>query len=153
VKQVLHMPEFLAIGAACKRVRNILRQAEEKGVTLAARFEYFPDSAPEEKNLAAYIEVNGPRVEEHRKKKEYGDALMLLSTSRERVDAFFDKVMVMVEDPKLRANRLALLRALLKEFSTIADFFRDRDGEQEYGHLRSLRGLKPTLGCAAYPQR
>jgi glycyl-tRNA synthetase beta chain len=122
VKQVLHMPEFLAIGAACKRVRNILRQAEEKGVTLAARFEYFPDSAPEEKNLAAYIEVNGPRVEEHRKKKEYGDALMLLSTSRERVDAFFDKVMVMVEDPKLRANRLALLRALLKEFSTIADF-------------------------------
>jgi glycyl-tRNA synthetase beta chain len=122
VKQVLHMPEFLAIGAACKRVRNILRQAEEKGITLAARFEYFPDSAPEEKNLAAYIEVNGPRVEEHRKKKEYGDALMLLSTSRERVDAFFDKVMVMVEDPKLRANRLALLRALLKEFSTIADF-------------------------------
>ena len=122
VKQVLHMPEFLAIGAACKRVRNILRQAEEKGITLAARFEYFPDSAPEEKNLAAYIEVNGPRVEELRKKKEYGDALMLLSTSRERVDAFFDKVMVMVEDPKLRANRLALLRALLKEFSTIADF-------------------------------
>ena len=122
VKQVLHMPEFLAIGAACKRMRNILRQAEEKGITLAARFEYFPDSAPEEKNLAAYIEVNGPRVEELRKKKEYGDALMLLSTSRERVDAFFDKVMVMVEDPKLRANRLALLRALLKEFSTIADF-------------------------------
>jgi glycyl-tRNA synthetase beta chain len=122
VKQVLHMPEFLAIGAACKRMRNILRQAEEKGITLGATFEYFPDSASEEKNLAAYIEVNGPRVEEHRKKKEYGDALMLLSTSRERVDAFFDKVMVMVEDPKLRANRLALLRALLKEFSTIADF-------------------------------
>jgi glycyl-tRNA synthetase beta chain len=122
VKQVLHMPEFLAIGAACKRMRNILRQAEEKGITLGATFEYFPDSASEEKNLAAYIEVNGPRVEELRKKKEYGDALMLLSTSRERVDAFFDKVMVMVEDPKLRANRLALLRALLKEFSTIADF-------------------------------
>jgi glycyl-tRNA synthetase beta chain len=38
------------------------------------------------------------------------------------VDAFFDKVMVMVEDEKLRANRLALLRTLLKEFSTIADF-------------------------------
>src|SRR5271168_3690475 len=32
VKQVLHMPEFLAIGAACKRMRNILRQAEEKGI-------------------------------------------------------------------------------------------------------------------------
>jgi glycyl-tRNA synthetase beta chain len=122
VKQVLHMPEFLAIGAACKRMRNILRQAEEKGIAPAVRFESLPDSAPEEKNLAAYIEANAPRVDALRKKKQYGDALMLLSTAREHVDAFFDKVMVMVEDEKVRANRLALLRTLLKEFSTIADF-------------------------------
>jgi glycyl-tRNA synthetase beta chain len=122
VKQVLHMPEFLAIGAACKRMRNILKQAEEKGIAPAATVRSLPDSAPEEKRLAAYVEVNGPGVEEHRKKKEYGDALMLLSTAREPVDAFFDKVMVMVDDEKLRANRLALLRSLLREFSTIADF-------------------------------
>jgi glycyl-tRNA synthetase beta chain len=122
VKQVLHMPEFLAIGAACKRMRNVLRQAEEKGITSATTFAYLPDSAPEEKTLAGYIEVNGPRVEQYRKKKNYGDALKLLSTAREPVDVFFDKVMVMVEDEKLRANRLALLRNLLKEFSTIADF-------------------------------
>jgi glycyl-tRNA synthetase beta chain len=122
VKQVLHMPEFLAIGAACKRIRNILSQAEEKGINPATHFESLPGSAEEEKSLAAYVEVNAPRIEAHRKKKEYGDALMLLSTARERVDAFFDKVMVMVDDAKLRANRLALLRTLLKEFSTIADF-------------------------------
>jgi glycyl-tRNA synthetase beta chain len=122
VKQVLHMPEFLAIGAACKRMRNILRQAEEKGIASGVTFHALPDSAPEEKNLAGYIDVNGPRVEALRKKKEYGDALMLLATAREPVDAFFDKVMVMVEDEKVRANRLALLRTLLKEFSTIADF-------------------------------
>ena len=122
VKQVLHMPEFLAIGAAGKRMRNILRQAEEKGIAPAARFESLRESAHEEKNLAAYIEVNGPRVDALRKKKEYGDALMLLSTARKPVDAFFDKVMVMVEDERVRVNRLALLRTLLKEFSTIADF-------------------------------
>ena len=122
VKKVLHMPEFLAIGAACKRMRNILRQAEETGITPAAKFECLPDSAPEEKNLAAYLALNGPKVEALRHKKEYGDALMLLSTAREHVDAFFDKVMVMVEDKKVRAKRLALLRTLLKEFSTIADF-------------------------------
>jgi glycyl-tRNA synthetase beta chain len=122
VQQVLHMPEFLAIGAACKRMRNILRQAQEKGITPAAKFEYLPDSAQEEKNLAGYIEVNAPKVEALRRKREYGDALMLLSTAREHVDAFFDKVMVMVEDEKVRANRLALLRTLLQEFSTIADF-------------------------------
>jgi glycyl-tRNA synthetase beta chain len=122
VKDVLHMPEFLAIGAACKRMRNILRQAEEKGIAPAEKFEYLPDSAPEEKNLAAYVGVNGPKVEALRRKKEYGDALTLLSSARESVDAFFDKVMVMVDDEKVRANRLALLRTLLKEFSTIADF-------------------------------
>jgi glycyl-tRNA synthetase beta chain len=122
VKQVLHMPEFLAIGAACKRMRNILRQAEEKRIAPAASFESLPDSADEENKLAAYLRVNGPRVEALRKKKDYCEALMLLSTAREPVDAFFDKVMVMVEDEKVRANRLALLRTLLKEFSTVADF-------------------------------
>ena len=96
--------------------------AQSKGIAPAATFEYLPDSAAEEKNLAAYVELNGPKVEALRKEKSYGDALMLLSTARQPVDAFFDKVMVMVEDAKLRANRLALLRTLLKEFSTIADF-------------------------------
>ncbi len=122
VKQVLHLPEFQAIGAACKRIRNILKQAAEKGIAPAASFEDLPNSAQEEKDLAAYVEMNAPKVEALRKKKEYGEALTLLSTARGPVDAFFDKVMVMVEDAKLRANRLALLRTLLKEFSTIADF-------------------------------
>jgi glycyl-tRNA synthetase beta chain len=122
VKQVLHMPEFLAIGAACKRMRNILRQAEEKGIQPAATFEYLPQAAEEEKALKGYMERTDSRVEAHRSKKEYLDALTLLSTAREPVDKFFDKVMVMVEDEKMRANRLALLRSLLKEFSTIADF-------------------------------
>jgi glycyl-tRNA synthetase beta chain len=122
VKQVLHMPEFLAIGAACKRMRNILKQAEEKGIEPSPKFENLPDSAEEEKSLADYLELNGPKIEALRKKNEYVEALLLLSTARARVDAFFDKVMVMVDDPKVRANRLALLRTLLKEFSTIADF-------------------------------
>ena len=122
VRKVQHMPEFQAIGAACKRIRNILRQAAEKGIRPAAKLEYLPDAAPEEENLMAYLEQTGPKVEAHRDKKEYVDALLLLSTMRERVDAFFDKVMVMVEDERVRANRLALLQTLLKEFSTIADF-------------------------------
>jgi glycyl-tRNA synthetase beta chain len=122
VKRVLHMPEFQAIAAACKRMRNILRQAEEKGIKPNARFELLPESSPEERELASYLEVNAPKIEANRQKKEYGDALRLLSTVREQVDAFFDKVMVMVDDERVRANRLALLQTLLKEFTTIADF-------------------------------
>jgi glycyl-tRNA synthetase beta chain len=122
VKSVLHMPEFLAISAACKRMRNILRQAEAKGIQPASKFEYLPESSLEEKNLAAYVEVNAPRIETHRQEKEYDQALILLSTAREQVDPFFDKVMVMVDDERIRANRLALLQTLLREISTIADF-------------------------------
>ena len=122
VKQVLYMPEFQAIGAACKRMRNILKQAAEKGIKPAPKFEYLPQAAHEEKMLRAYMEQQGPRIEAHRSKKEYLDALLLLATAREPVDAFFDKVMVMVDDTRVRANRLALLRTLLREFSTIADF-------------------------------
>jgi glycyl-tRNA synthetase beta chain len=122
VKQVLHLPEFQAIGAACKRMRNILKQAAEQGVAPAGSVESLPDSADEEKDLIAYLRLKGAKVEEHRSRKEYLDALRLLSTAREPVDKFFDKVMVMVEDQRLRANRLALLQTLLREFSTIADF-------------------------------
>jgi glycyl-tRNA synthetase beta chain len=122
VKQVQHMPEFQAIGAACKRMRNILRQADEKGVAPAEQFEAHADSSDEEKKLIQHLEQSGAKVEQHRKKKEYVEALRLLSTAREPVDRFFDKVMVMVEDQQVRANRLALLRTLLREFSTIADF-------------------------------
>jgi glycyl-tRNA synthetase beta chain len=122
VKQVLHLPEFQAIGAACKRMRNILKQAEEKKMPLASSVEALPSAAEEEKTLIGYLKNEGARVEELRGKKEYLEALRLLATARAPVDKFFDKVMVMVEDAKERANRLALLRALLREFSTIADF-------------------------------
>jgi glycyl-tRNA synthetase beta chain len=122
VKKVMHMPEFQAIGAACKRMRNILRQAAEKNIEAAGKFEYLPEAADEEKNLMAYLEQKNPQVDEHRSRKEYLEALIMLSTARDPVDRFFDKVMVMVEDERIRANRLALLRTVLREFSTIADF-------------------------------
>jgi glycyl-tRNA synthetase beta chain len=122
VKQVMHMPEFQAIGAACKRIRNILRQAQEKGIPPAKNVERMADSPGEEEVLIEYLAKSGTRVEELRNRKEYLEALRLLATAREPVDSFFDKVMVMVEDERLRANRLELLRTLLREFSTIADF-------------------------------
>jgi glycyl-tRNA synthetase beta chain len=122
LKKVLHMPEFQAIAAACKRMRNILKQAQENSIEPSARFDFSLDASDEEKSLAAFVENNAGTIEAYRRNKEYGDALLLLSTVRDQVDAFFDKVMVMVDDERVRANRLALLQSLLKEFSTIADF-------------------------------
>ena len=122
VKQVLHMPEFQAIGAACKRIRNILKQAAEKRIAIADRFEALPESPVEEKALAAFLDDHRLEIETLGKEKAYRDALLVLATAREPVDRFFDKVMVMVDDARVRANRLALLETLLREFSTIADF-------------------------------
>jgi glycyl-tRNA synthetase beta chain len=122
VKQVRDMPDFQSIAAACKRIRNILRQAREKRIDPSESFEYFADAQDEEKMLAAQIERISPKVETSRRDGDYVGALLLLSTVRPTVDTFFDKVMVMVDDERVRANRLALLQTLLKEFSTIADF-------------------------------
>ena len=122
VKEVLHMSEFQAIGAACKRMRNILRQAEEKGIKPGAAVEPLSGSPDEERSLIAYTEEKSPSIETLRKNHQYLEALRLLSSAREPVDKFFDKVMVMVDDTRVRANRLALLQTLLKELSTIADF-------------------------------
>ena len=61
-------------------------------------------------------------MDELRGKHEYEAALVGISKLRPAVDLFFDKVMVMVDDERVRANRLALLQTLLENFSTIADF-------------------------------
>jgi glycyl-tRNA synthetase beta chain len=122
VKQVLHMPEFQAIGAACKRIRNILKQAAEKQIGVVTRYEDLSESPAEERALAAFLVDHGPQIEDLRRQHNYREALFLLATARGPVDRFFDKVMVMVDDARVRANRLSLLESLLREFSTIADF-------------------------------
>jgi glycyl-tRNA synthetase beta chain len=122
VKEVRELPDFAQLAAASKRIRNILKQAQEKGISPAKQFEFLPEEAEESKMLRAEAERMFPRVEKDRAEKDYKSALMTLSTLRPAVDKFFDKVMVMVDDDNLRANRLALLETLVKEFSTIADF-------------------------------
>ena len=122
VQEVLEVPEFRAIAAASKRVRNILKQAVDKKLRISEQFAPLSDSSNEENALAGYLECNAPKIESFRENKDYKAALQLLSTAQAPVDSFFDKVMVMTDDERVRANRLALLQSLLKEFSTIADF-------------------------------
>jgi glycyl-tRNA synthetase beta chain len=75
-----------------------------------------------EKELASQIPQVAESVESLRAQNNYEHALIEISKLRPAVDRFFDKVMVMVEDEQIRANRLALLQTLLANFSTIADF-------------------------------
>jgi glycyl-tRNA synthetase beta chain len=75
-----------------------------------------------EKELAALVPKTAANVEKLRAAREYEEALLEIAKLRPVIDKFFDKVMVMVDDEHLRANRLALLQTVVREFSTIADF-------------------------------
>jgi len=119
--KVRDYPDFQSIALSFKRIKNILRQASERNVRVAPHFEYLPNAEHEEKNLDAYA----TSVLAHLRRgseKDYVDSLLQIATIRERLDTFFDKVMVMVDDEKLRANRLALLATMQRSFSTLADF-------------------------------
>jgi glycyl-tRNA synthetase beta chain len=114
--------DFESIGIAFKRIKNILRQARESGKSIAAAFDPAKVTDEAERGLAEAMNKTAPRVRELAAKRDYSAALAEIATIRPAVDTFFDKVMVMVEDEGVRANRLALLQSLLNEFSTIADF-------------------------------
>jgi len=114
--------DFESISVAFKRMKNILRQAAETRKHGAATVDSNLLQEGIEKELAANIPQTSENVEALRKSGNYEQALLEISRLRPLVDRFFDKVMVMVDDDRVRANRLALLQTLLREFSTIADF-------------------------------
>ncbi len=122
VSKVRGSADFDSISVAFKRIKNILRQANEAGKRIGSAPDpkaYFEKA---EMDLGTQISETALTANLYRKQRDYSRALAEISKIRPAVDAFFDRVMVMVEDEELRANRLALLQTMLKEFSTIADF-------------------------------
>jgi glycyl-tRNA synthetase beta chain len=122
VTKVRPSADFESISVAFKRTKNILRQAIEAGKEIAPAVDSALLKESAERDLAAQVPETAKRVESLRVDRNYEAALLEIAKLRPSIDYFFDKVMVMVEDARLRANRLALLQTLLKEFSTIADF-------------------------------
>ena len=114
--------DFESISSAFKRMKNILRQASENTKVIAMRVDPSGLQEESEKELAALIPRTVAAVEKLRAVRDYEGSLLEIAKLRPAIDKFFDKVMVMVEDDHLRANRLALLQTVVKEFSTIADF-------------------------------
>ena len=122
VTKVRPSEDFESISIAFKRIKNILRQASETKKMVADLVDSSVLEEGSEKELAAQVPRTAKSVNTLRSERKYEQALVEISKLRPMVDRFFDKVMVMVDDERVRANRLALLQTLLKEFSTIADF-------------------------------
>ncbi len=122
VSKVRGSADFESISSAFKRMKNILRQASEKTKVIAMRVDASGLHQESERALAAMIPQTIETVDKLRATRDYEGALLEIAKLRPAIDKFFEKVMVMVDDEHLRANRLALLQTVVKEFSTIADF-------------------------------
>jgi glycyl-tRNA synthetase beta chain len=121
LRAFLDLPEAISLAAANKRIANILRKAGElqrKDVDV----ESLKD--PAEVRLFDAMRALKEAVATALAQREYANALGRLAQLRPPVDAFFEQVMVMDEDPRLRANRLALLAELHGLFIGIADLSR-----------------------------
>lgn len=107
---------FPVLAGAFKRVINIIKDNSETAV----QPELLSESA-EQKLHAAYLAVReeaAPLLAA----SDYEGALAVILKMKEPVDTFFEEVMVMVEDEKVRANRLNLLTAIARLFLQIGDF-------------------------------
>jgi len=118
--EVRESEDFAAISAAFKRIKNILRQAEEKQYGIGLH-KAIPLS-PEAQRLSDTATALAPEVFKLRQQRAYGEALALIATLRPVVDAFFDKVMVLDNDPAIRGAHLDLIKEVLRNLSDIADF-------------------------------
>jgi glycyl-tRNA synthetase beta chain len=114
------LPEAEALAAANKRIVNILRKAE--AVPSEPDFALLQEDA--EKALFRQVVDVAPRVRSHVANEDYTEALCVLAGLRSAVDAFFDGVMVMVDEPLTRQNRLALLGQLAALMNRVADLSR-----------------------------
>ena len=117
----LKLPDAASLTAANKRIANILRKAGEQP---SPRVDPGLLTDPNERLLATGLEELRQDVERLVTARRYTEALTKLAALRPAVDAFFDHVLVMAEDVRIRANRLALLAALQKLFLHIANLSR-----------------------------
>lgn len=106
-----------------KRVANIVRKQEaEEGVTFGGAYEPSLLREEAEKNLAAAVDGLASLFEKAFGEGRYIDILRFAAGMRPAVDAFFDGVMVMADDEKLKKNRLELLAAVVRRLGRVADF-------------------------------
>jgi len=117
VRRYSTLPEAPSLSAANKRIANILKKLDSQPFG----FDSMLLIEPAEKQLASeYLRVE-PEIEKLLEQRDFTGMLQRLASLKEPVDVFFDKVLVMADDARLRDNRLGLLNKLHKLMNRIAD--------------------------------
>jgi glycyl-tRNA synthetase beta chain len=123
VRAFLMLPEAESLAAANKRVVNILKQAHGKGESFQnAEENRLID--PAERALFDALKAASQRAASLFKQGDFAGYLKTFAVLKSPVDAFFESVMVMADDPGLRRNRLALLADLREAMNQVADISR-----------------------------
>ena len=122
LRAFLELPESASLTAANKRIANILKKSAGGVAPTEVDVGTLKETA--EVKLFDAMHALKDAVSVATAQREYANALGRLAQLRPAVDEFFDQVMVMAEDPKLRANRLALLAQLQGLFAGVADLSR-----------------------------
>ena len=120
VREFNKLPEAQSLAAANKRVVNILKQAEAKGESFI-NAEADKLQEPAERALFDALKITSQQAASLFKQSDFTGYLKTFAVLKSPVDAFFDSVMVMVDAPELRHNRLALLADLREKMNRIAD--------------------------------
>jgi glycyl-tRNA synthetase beta chain len=115
------LPAAASLAAANKRIANILRKLDGEAPTQIDAGAFVE---PAEKALYAELQRTSEAVAPLLRERDYAESMAVMSGLRETVDAFFDSVMVMSDDTRLRDNRLALLNQLRTLFLKVADISR-----------------------------
>ncbi|MEH6557653.1 MAG: glycine--tRNA ligase subunit beta [Oceanicoccus sp.] len=113
------LPEAQALAAANKRVSNILAKIDNQDSIGSVDNTLLVEHA--EKNLAELVQKKAEQLAPLFADRQYSEALASLADLRAPIDAFFDDVMVMVDDEAVKNNRLALLKSLRSLFLEVAD--------------------------------
>jgi glycyl-tRNA synthetase beta chain len=117
VRAFSRLPEAAALAAANKRIQNILKKTDAPSGN--ADLALMQETA--ERDLLEIVNQLAPQVTALIQNEDYTGALTQLASARQAVDSFFDSVMVMVDEPLMRNNRLALLKSLGDLMNQVAD--------------------------------
>jgi glycyl-tRNA synthetase beta chain len=117
VRAFSSLAEAESLAAANKRIGNILKQAG----AVPDGFDAALMTQPEEQSLEKTFRALRPSVDRSFAALDYTGALKALASLKAPVDAFFDKVMVMDKDPRVRANRIGFLGTLHGTMNRVAD--------------------------------
>ncbi|HVC12239.1 MAG TPA: glycine--tRNA ligase subunit beta [Burkholderiales bacterium] len=121
VKAFQALPEAESLAAANKRIRNILHKSPPPTADLFSEARL---AEPAERALYQAFRKVDAIAQSRLAEEKFTDALSSLAALKAPVDEFFDRVMVNVDDPELRNNRLLLLMQLDHAMNRVADISR-----------------------------